>query len=35
MNMTTNYSPLPLPSGLRSRFIEGVNGLTVHVLEAG
>src|SRR3979490_1887478 len=35
MNMTTNYSPLPLLSGVRSRFIEGVNGLTVHVLEAG
>ena len=35
MNMTTNYSPLPLPSGVRSRFIEGINGLTVHVLEAG
>jgi pimeloyl-ACP methyl ester carboxylesterase len=35
MNMTTSYSPLPLPSGVRSRFIEGINGLTMHVLEAG
>jgi pimeloyl-ACP methyl ester carboxylesterase len=35
MNMTTDYSPLPLPSGVRSRFIEGINDLTVHVLEAG
>jgi len=25
---------LPLPAGIRSRFVEGVNGLTVHVLEA-
>jgi len=30
--------PLPadvLPHGVRSRFVEGVNGLTMHVLEAG
>ncbi len=26
---------LPLPSGVRSRYIEGVNGLNMHVLEAG
>lgn len=26
---------LPLPDSVRSRFIEGINGLTVHVLEAG
>ena len=26
---------LSLPSGLRSRFVEGVNGLRVHLLEAG
>jgi pimeloyl-ACP methyl ester carboxylesterase len=26
---------LPLPSGIRSRFIHGVNGLTMHILEAG
>jgi pimeloyl-ACP methyl ester carboxylesterase len=24
-----------LPPGIRSRFVEGINGLTVHVLEAG
>ncbi len=27
--------PLPLPPGIRSRFVEGVNELTMHVLEAG
>jgi pimeloyl-ACP methyl ester carboxylesterase len=27
--------PLPLPAGIRSRFVEGVNGLRMHVLEAG
>jgi pimeloyl-ACP methyl ester carboxylesterase len=27
--------PLPLPSGIRSRYLEDVNGLTVHILEAG
>jgi pimeloyl-ACP methyl ester carboxylesterase len=27
--------PLPLPTGIRSRFVEGNNGLRVHVLEAG
>lgn len=27
--------PLPLPPGIRSRFIEDVNDLTMHVLEAG
>jgi len=26
---------LPLPAGIRSRYIDGINGLTVHVLEAG
>ena len=26
---------LPLPAGMRSRRIDGVNGLSVHVLEAG
>src|SRR5579859_6490972 len=35
MNMTTSHSPIPLPSGIRSRFVEGINGLTMHVLEAG
>jgi len=31
----TAFTPLPLPPGIRSRFIEGINGLTMHVLEAG
>jgi pimeloyl-ACP methyl ester carboxylesterase len=26
---------LPLPPGIRSRFLDGINGLTMHVLEAG
>ena len=26
---------IPLPSGIRSRFVEGINGLRMHVLEAG
>jgi pimeloyl-ACP methyl ester carboxylesterase len=37
MNMTT-LAPLPetiLPSGIRSRLIPNVNGLTMHALEAG
>jgi pimeloyl-ACP methyl ester carboxylesterase len=32
---TETLDPLPLPDGLRSRMIAGVNGLDVHVLEAG
>ena len=31
----TSLAELPLPSGIRSRFVNGVNGLTMHVLEAG
>ena len=27
--------PIPLPSSIRSRSIEGINGLTMHVLEWG
>jgi len=27
--------PLPLPQGVRSRFASGINGLTMHLLEAG
>ena len=30
-----NHPPIPLPSSIRSRSIEGINGLKVHVLEAG
>ena len=25
----------PLPQGVRSRFVDGVNGLRIHLLEAG
>src|SRR5262249_25096250 len=34
----SEFAPLPsstLPSGLRSRFVEEVNGLRMHILEAG
>jgi pimeloyl-ACP methyl ester carboxylesterase len=36
--MTSPAAPLPtdlLPPGVRSRFVEGVNGLRMHILEAG
>lgn len=35
--MKTNdpLKDLPLPQGIRERYVTGVNGLTVHVLEAG
>ena len=33
---TPTLAPLPdLPAGLRSRFVPGINGLTMHLLEAG
>jgi pimeloyl-ACP methyl ester carboxylesterase len=35
MNTTTALPNIPLPSGIRSRFVENINGLTMHVLEAG
>ena len=35
MTTTTAYGNVPLPRGIRSRMIEGINGLTVHLLEAG
>jgi pimeloyl-ACP methyl ester carboxylesterase len=35
MDPTTGLPAIPLPSGIRSRFVEGINGLTMHVLEAG
>jgi len=31
----TSLAELPLTSGIRSRFVNGVNGLRMHVLEAG
>src|ERR1700724_3203607 len=33
MNMA--HPSLPLPSSIRSRTVEGINGLTMHVLESG
>src|SRR6202163_634802 len=35
MNTTTALPDIPLPSTIRSRFAEGINGLRMHVLEAG
>jgi pimeloyl-ACP methyl ester carboxylesterase len=35
MTDTTPISPLPLPAGIRSRYARGINGLTMHYLEAG
>ena len=32
---TTTLPAIPLPSGIRSRFVEDINGLRMHVLEAG
>src|SRR6478672_3225228 len=31
----TPLPDIPLPSGIRSRFVEDINGLRMHVLEAG
>ncbi|SEB22451.1 alpha/beta hydrolase [Variovorax sp. YR216] len=31
----STLDPLPLPAGLRSRFVDNSNGLSMHVLEAG
>jgi pimeloyl-ACP methyl ester carboxylesterase len=33
--MPAALPPLPLPQGVRSRLVENVNGMTVHMLEAG
>ena len=35
MNTITSLPDIPLPAGIRSRFVEGINGLRMHVLEAG
>jgi pimeloyl-ACP methyl ester carboxylesterase len=35
MNTTSNLPDIPLPSTIRSRTIDGINGLRMHVLEAG
>src|SRR5512134_1982579 len=35
MNTTAAYGATTLPHGIRSRFVQDINGLTVHLLEAG
>jgi pimeloyl-ACP methyl ester carboxylesterase len=35
MNTIAALPDIPLPSSIRSRFVEGINGLRMHVLEAG
>jgi pimeloyl-ACP methyl ester carboxylesterase len=35
MSNTSSLPDIPLPAGIRSRFIEDINGLRMHVLEAG
>jgi pimeloyl-ACP methyl ester carboxylesterase len=34
-SVSPTLPPLPLPPGIRSRHVEGVNGLRMHLLEAG
>jgi pimeloyl-ACP methyl ester carboxylesterase len=34
-NTMTSLTPIPLPSSIRSRTVDSINGLTMHVLEAG
>src|SRR6201991_4204785 len=35
MTATTTLPDLPLPPTVRSRYVDGINGLRMHVLEAG
>jgi pimeloyl-ACP methyl ester carboxylesterase len=35
MNTTISLPSIPLPSAIRSRYVENINGLRMHVLEAG
>jgi pimeloyl-ACP methyl ester carboxylesterase len=35
MTTTTSLPAIPLPAGIRSRFADDINGLRMHVLEAG
>ena len=35
MSTTTALPDLPLPPGVRSRYVDGINGLRMHVIEAG
>ena len=30
-----SHPDIPLPPGIRSRYVDGINGLRMHVLEAG
>ena len=34
-NQNVAYGEATIPSGIRSRFVNNINGLTVHMLEAG
>jgi len=31
----TSLSPLPLPAGIKSGYVSNINGLNMHVLQAG
>jgi pimeloyl-ACP methyl ester carboxylesterase len=35
MKGASMLDPIPLPAGIRSRLVSGINGLSMHVLEAG
>jgi pimeloyl-ACP methyl ester carboxylesterase len=35
MNASSSLPSIPLPPGIRSRFVDDINGLRMHVLEAG
>src|ERR1044071_3835023 len=35
MTTATSLPDLPLPPSIRSRYVDGINGLRMHVLEAG
>jgi pimeloyl-ACP methyl ester carboxylesterase len=35
MDRTASLADIPLPSSIRSRYVEGINGLRMHVLESG
>jgi pimeloyl-ACP methyl ester carboxylesterase len=35
MNASPSFPSIPLPPGIRSRFVDDINGLRMHVLEAG
>jgi pimeloyl-ACP methyl ester carboxylesterase len=35
MNASSSLPDISLPAGIRSRFVDGINGLRMHVLEAG